>query len=331
MYTVAVIIPTLNEELYIRDCIESISNQTYAFDEMDILVVDGGSTDKTVSIVKELSQNSSNVRILDNPGKIQSIAFNIGVKNSSAPFVIRLDAHVSYDRHYIERCLYHLNRIPQIGDVGGICLTKTRRSGLIPEANAIVCQSRFGIGGASFRVGAPAGFVDTVPFGAFPRYVVDEIGGMREDLARAEDNEYVTRIKKAGYKVYLDPEIISTYYARDTYKGIIKQMYANGLSIGQLFYVDRSAIGSRHFVPFAFLLSLFISIIGAIFWRPFLWLLLMILSMYFLCAIAATFVLCSKNGWKYFFLLPLLFFSVHCSYGWGTFVGLFKYAKQYSK
>lgn len=328
---VAVVIPTYNEEYYIEKCIESVRNQSFPFEEMDVMIVDGRSTDATREIVQKISDQWPNVRLLDNPGKIQSIAFNIGVANSTAPYIVRLDAHVSYDSLYIEKCLCHLHSIPNIGDVGGICLTKTRCDGLIPEANAIACRSRFGIGGASFRVGAKAGYVDTVPFGAFPRNVIDEIGGMREDLARAEDNEYVTRIKRAGYKVYLDPEIVSTYYARDTLIGLVKQMYANGLSIGQLSYVDRSAIGLRHFVPFAFLMSLIVSAIGSIFWKPFLWLLLLILCMYFLCSLAATIVLCSKNGWNYFFILPLLFLSVHCAYGCGTIVGLFKYARQYIK
>ena len=328
---VAVVIPTYNEELYIEGCLESLRCQSYPFRQMDVMVVDGRSEDSTREIVNKLSKQWPNVRLLDNPGKIQSIAFNIGVRNSTAPYVIRLDAHVTYEEHYVEKCLDNLRTIPNVGDVGGICLTKTKGNGLVSEANAILCQSRFGIGGASFRVGAKAGYIDTVPFGAFPRTVIDEVGGMREDMARAEDNEYVTRIRKAGYNIYLDPEIVSTYYARDSFKGIIKQMYGNGLSIGQLFYVDRSAIGLRHFVPFAFLLSLIVAAIGAIFWMPFVWLFLFIVVMYFLCALAATSILCHKYGWKFFFVLPVLFFNVHCAYGWGTLVGLFKYAKQYAK
>ena len=330
-YKVAVVIPTYNEELYIEKCIESVRNQSFPFEEMDVMIVDGRSADATREIVQRMSEQWSNVRLLDNPGKIQSIAFNIGVANSTAPYIVRLDAHVYYDSLYVEKCLSHLQSIPNIGDVGGICLTKTKLKGILPEANAILCHSRFGIGGASFRVGAKASYVDTVPFGAFPRTVINEVGGMREDMARAEDNEYVTRIKKAGYSVFLDPEIIITYYARDTFSGLIMQMYANGLSIGQLFYVDRSAISLRHFVPFAFVMSLIVSAIGAVFWKPFLWLLLIILVMYFLCSLAAAIVLCSKKGWKYSFVLPVLFFCVHCAYGWGTLVGLFKYAKQYAK
>ena len=325
MFKVAVIIPTLNEELYIASCLESIEAQTYPFDMMDILVVDGGSKDKTREIVDDFSSSHSNVRLLDNPDRIQAIAFNIGVKNSDAPYVIRLDAHVSYEEHYIERCIKHLETMPEVGDVGGICETKVRRPGILPESIAVLCQSKFGIGGAAFRVGASAGYVDTVPFGAFPRNVINEVGGMREDLARAEDNEYVSRIRRAGYKVYLDPDIISIYYARDTFAGIIQQMYANGKSIGQLFYVDRSAIGLRHFVPLAFVFGLLFCLCGAFIWFPIFYLLLTVIGLYSIVNILATCLECKKHGWKYIVVLPILFMSVHISYGIGTILGLIKY------
>lgn len=327
MFNVTIIIPTLNEEYYILSCLESVRKQTYPFDMMDILVVDGGSKDRTKEIVRNFSSSYSNVKLLDNPGRIQSIAFNIGVNNSSAPYVIRLDAHVFYDEHYIERCLYHLETKPEVGDVGGVCKTTVRRLGIIPESIAVICQSKFGIGGAAFRIGASAGYVDTVPFGAFPRKVINEIGGMREDLVRAEDNEYVSRIRKAGYKVYLDPSIVSTYYARDTFTGIIKQMYTNGLSIGQLFYVDRSAIGLRHFVPFTFVLSLLLSASASIIWWPFIYLLFLIVGLYIVVDIIAMVFECNKHGWKYANVLPFLFLSIHLSYGCGTLIGLFKYIK----
>lgn len=330
-YQIAIIIPTLNEEKYIKDCIQSVIAQSYPFEKMDVMVVDGGSCDNTRAIVSEIQKEWHNVRLIDNPLKIQSAAFNIGVKLSQAPIIIRLDAHATYNTRYVELCRKHLLENNQYGNVGGICQTLPMNNTLMAEANAILNKSSFGIGGSKFRVGASAGCVDTVPFGAFRREVIEKIGGMREDMPRAEDNEFNSRIHKYGLKVYLDPEIVSTYFARDTFKGSIRQMYSNGLSIGHLYYIDRSAIGLRHFVPFVFSMSLLVSAIGSLFRKPFLWLFLIILGMYFLCAVGATIVLCRKNGWKFFLVLPVLFFSVHCSYGFGTLVGLLKYAKQYSK
>ena len=321
-YRVAIIVPTLNEELYIFDCLNSIQKQTFPFGEMDVMIVDGGSKDRTREIVSDYSLTYPNVRLLDNPGRIQSIAFNIGVANSTAPFVVRLDAHALYDEHYVECCVDLLSKNPDYGNVGGVCQTLPKSKGLIPESIAILAKSTFGIGGTKFRVGCEAGPVDTVPFGAFRRETIERIGGMREDLPRAEDNEYNSRIHKYGYTVYLDPRIVSTYYARPNVKGILKQMYNNGDSIGHLFYVDRAAIGLRHFVPFAFVMATIITLIGGIFWKPLFYLFLCAIGLYFVVDICASLNASVKYGWKNFLVLPWLFFLVHIAYGWGTIVGI---------
>lgn len=327
-FTVAIVIPTLNEERFLSRCLDSVINQSFPFEKMDVMVVDGGSVDRTKDIVKMYHEKHNNIRLLENPKRIQSVAFNIGVSNSKAPYIIRLDAHASYHEYYIEGCVKGLKEDSQRGNVGGQWDIQPQNESIWAVANAILNSSKFGIGGATYRVGAKAGNVDTVPFGAFPRKVVDEIGGMREDLPRGEDNEYNSRIKKAGYNIFFDPAIVCSYYARPTLGSSCKQMYANGVSIGHLFYVDRSAIGLRHFVPLAFIVSLIVSLIGSFIWRPFLWLFVFILAAYFLCAIGATIVLCKKNSWRFFFVLPILFFCVHCAYGWGTIVGLVRFCKR---
>lgn len=319
---VAVIIPTLNEEHFIAQCLESVINQIFPFSDMDVMVIDGGSKDKTREIVKEIQIKYSNIRLISNPQKIQSVAFNIGVKNSDAPYIIRLDAHAIYHSRYIELCVKHLSEHHDYGNVGGVWDIQPQHSSLQAEANAILNKVPFGIGGASFRVGAKAGFVDTVPFGAFHRKVIEEIGGMREDLARGEDNEYNARIRSYGYKIYLDPDIISIYFARGTIKDSVCQMYKNGLSIGKLLHINFRSVGIRHLVPFCFLLSLLGGIILAVLFPVFMWGVFIILLAYCLVAIMATFSACRKYGYRYFFVLPVLFFLIHCSYGWGTICGI---------
>ncbi len=323
-YQVAIIIPTLNEEIFIAACLDSVLAQSYPTEHMDIMVVDGGSKDRTHEIVRNYGKKYPNIRLLDNPGRIQSIAFNIGVRYSSAPYIIRLDAHAFYKEKYIELCVKHLSEHPEYGNVGGVWDIRPQNTKIQAEANAVLNQVSFGIGGAAFRVGAEAGCVDTVPFGAFPRKVISEIGGMREDLARGEDNEFNSRIHKAGYKIYLDPAIECIYYARDTIKASCKQMYANGESIGKLFYIDKQAIGLRHLVPMCFVLSLIGSLLIGIFFTPFLYLLGGLLGLYLVADLLATFSACNKYGWRYVGVLPILFFLVHCSYGWGTLIGLIK-------
>ena len=321
-YTVAIVIPTLNEERFIERCLDSVISQTFPFKEMDVMVVDGGSSDKTREIVNEYHLKYDNIRLLDNPGRIQSIAFNIGVANSSAPYIVRLDAHALYKPYYIEGCLKGLQEDNNRGNVGGQWDIQPQNSSLWATTNAILNYSKFGIGGATYRVGAKAGNVDTVPFGSFPRKMIEEIGGMREDLPRGEDNEYNSRIKKAGYSIYFDPRIECIYYARPTLKAYCKQMFANGESVGHLFYVDRESIGIRHLIPLLFVLGIVLGIIASLIYHPFLYALSAGLLLYFVCDLLAAISASCKHGWKYCLPLFVLFFCVHVSYGLGTIKGL---------
>lgn len=323
MYKTAVIIPTLNEEKFIARCLDSVICQSYPFEDMDVMVIDGGSKDRTIEIVREYQKKYSNIRVLNNPDRIQSIAFNIGIQSSTAPYIVRLDAHALYKPYYIEGCIKGLEGDSKRGNVGGQWDIQPQNDSLWAITNALLNYSKFGIGGASYRIGAKAGDVDTVPFGSFHRTMIEKIGGMRDDLPRGEDNEFNSRIKRAGYSIYFDPAIECIYYARPTLKASCRQMYANGESIGHLFYVDRDSIGLRHMIPLIFVVGIIGGTILSLVFFPFVYLLLAGLCLYFLCDFVASLLAAKEHGWK--FLLPLfvMFFCVHFSYGWGTIVGFF--------
>lgn len=322
-YEVAIVIPTLNEERFISRCLNSIIKQTYEFEKMDVMIIDGGSNDKTKDIVAEYQKSHQNIRFIENKKKIQSVAFNIGIKKSTAPYIIRLDAHAEYDSEYIYLCIKNLKDDKKRGNVGGRCNILPFNQSIWAQTNAILNHSRFGIGGAAFRVSNEAHNTDSVPFGAFPRKIIEKIGGMREDLPRGEDNEYNSRIRKAGYKIFFDPNIISSYFARPTLGASCKQMYANGNSIGYLCYIDREAIGIRHLVPLLFVVSGLFSIIISVLWSPFCYVFCGGLALY-LIADAMASIMGAKDNVKCTLPLFILFFCVHVSYGMGTIAGLIK-------
>ena len=329
-YEVAIVIPTLNEERFISRCLNSIIKQTYEFEKMDVMIIDGGSNDNTKDIVAEYQKSHQNIRFIENKKKIQSVAFNIGIKNSTAPYIIRLDAHAEYNSEYISLCIKNLKDDKKRGNVGGRCNILPFNQSVWAQTNAILNHSRFGIGGAAFRVSNEAHNTDSVPFGAFPRRIIEEIGGMREDLPRGEDNEYNSRIRKAGYQVYFNPDIICSYYARPTLKASCKQMYANGESIGYLYYIDKEAIGIRHLIPLLFVVCIFIGIILSLLWNPFCYLLEGGLAVYFIAAIVAAITGTTRNI-KCTLPLFILFFCVHVSYGIGTIFGLAKGRKIHNR
>lgn len=322
-YEVAIVIPTLNEERFISRCLNSIIKQTYEFEKMDVMIIDGGSKDNTKDIVAEYQKSHQNIRFIENKKKIQSVAFNIGFKKSTAPYIIRLDAHAEYDSKYISLCIENLKQDEKRGNVGGRCNILPFNQSIWAQTNAILNHSRFGIGGAAFRVSKEAHNTDSVPFGAFPRKIIEKIGGMREDLPRGEDNEYNSRIRKAGYKIFFDPNIISSYFARPTLGASCKQMYANGNSIGYLYYIDREAIGIRHLVPLLFVVSGLFCIIISVLWSPFCYVFCGGLALY-LIADAMASIMGAKDNVKCTLPLFILFFCVHVSYGIGTIAGLIK-------
>lgn len=322
-YEVAIVIPTLNEERFISRCLNSIIKQTYEFEKMDVMIIDGGSKDNTKDIVAEYQKSHQNIRFIENKKKIQSVAFNIGLKKSTAPYIIRLDAHAEYDSKYISLCIENLKQDEKRGNVGGRCNIFPFNQSIWAQTNAILNHSRFGIGGAAFRVSKEAHNTDSVPFGAFPRKIIEKIGGMREDLPRGEDNEYNSRIRKAGYKIFFDPNIISSYFARPTLGASCKQMYANGNSIGYLYYIDREAIGIRHLVPLLFVVSGLFCIIISVLWSPFCYVFCGGLALY-LIADAMASIMGAKDNVKCTLPLFILFFCVHVSYGIGTIAGLIK-------
>ena len=147
---------------------------------------------------------------------------------------------------------------------------------------------------------------------------------MREDLPRGEDNEYNSRIRKAGYLIHFNPAIKCKYYARATFKASAKQMLANGESIGILYHIDRTAIGLRHIIPVLFVLGLIAGPILSVIYAPFFFVLLAALAIYLTCDLIASLSVAIKHGWKYILPIFVLFPIVHISYGIGTIIGLFK-------
>lgn len=324
--TVSVVMPVYNEEKYIDKCVRSLLEQDYPKENMEWIFVDGQSGDATVRILDDYAKKYPNlIRVYDNPHKIVPYAMNIGIAHARGNYIVRLDAHADYASDYISKCVHYLETT-DAENVGGLADTKS--SGFVGNAIAKMLSSKFGVGNSQFRTDGESGYVDTVPFGAFRREVFTKYGGYDERLVRNQDNEMNYRIRKNGGKIYLSRDIRLSYYCRDTIKGIAQMALKNGMWNVITMKLCPGAMGIRHFIPLAFVMSL--AGLGILsFLHPFFaWTLAAELTLYL--ALDMLFSGRQAASFKEWLLLLLLFPIFHIAYGWGSIKGLCKLlTKQY--
>lgn len=323
---VTVIIPCRNEEKFIGKCLDSIIAQHYPKDKLEVLVVDGMSEDRTREIVEGYAECYSSFRLLDNPKKITPVAFNMGIRSAKGEIIIIMSSHATYEKEYISKCVEYLNEY-NANNVGGMMVTRPRNNTFMGKAVALALSNRFGVGNSVFRTGTKEPmWVDTVFGGCYKKEVFEKIGFFNEDLVSTQDMEFNLRLKREGGRILLVPEIVSYYYARSDFRSFCKNNFRNGVwAILPFKYSKIMPVSWRHLVPLAFISSVIIFGVLSIFLQVFFWPFLLIIALYSLfSAYFSTKVVIRESDFRYLFVMPLIFGSLHISYGLGSLLGMLK-------
>lgn len=305
---VSIIIACRNEEEFISKCLDSIINSDYPKDKLEILVVDGKSEDGTREIVKKYIEKYPFIKLLDNQKKIKPCALNMGIKEAKGEAIMVIDAHSVCQKDYISKCLEYLKKY-KVDNIGGIIKTLPAKNTVVAKAIAISLSHFFGVGGSRFRVGSKKPrWVDTVFGGCYRKEVFKKIGLFNENLVRSQDMEFNLRLKRAGGKILLVPNIVSYYYPKSNLKDFFIHNIKDGIwAIYPLKFI-KTLLKLRHYIPLAFILTFPISI----------W-------VYIPVAIFFSFrIAWQKRDLRYFFTLPVVFASRHIGYGLGSIWGFVK-------
>ncbi len=329
MTFVSVIIPCRNEKKFISRCLDTIIKQDYPKENLEVLVVDGMSEDGTREIIKNYSQKYPLIKILDNPNLYTPFALNIGIRESKGEIIVRIDAHTSYEKDYISKCVFRLIE-SGADNVGGSIKTVPLVDTLEACAIAYSLSSPFGAN-SDFRLGIQGvKSVDTVFGGCFKKELFNEIGLFNEKMIRSQDLEFNLRIKEkrvrnvgwissdygeARGKILLFSDIISSYSPQETFIKFFKHNFVDGIwAIYPLKFI-KTKFKLRHYIPLIFILTLPLSIW---FYVP--------LSLFFSLEIAI-----KENDLRFLFLMPLAFFSRHFGYGLGSIFGAIKIFTNYGR
>jgi succinoglycan biosynthesis protein ExoA len=258
---VSVIVPVRNECGFVGRALDSILRGDYPADRMEVIVADGMSTDGTRERVTEYSKRDPRVRMIDNPGRITPTALNLAIDASVGEIIARVDAHATVAPDYLSRSVHYLESTGA-DNVGGPMRTLPQSSG--PFAGAIVAalSHRFGVGNSYFRVASAEArrktrWVDTVFGGCWRREVFDRVGKFNENLERSQDMEFSLRLKAAGGKTLLAPNVRSDYYARSDLRSFLRHNFVNGeWAVLPFLYSEIVPVSVRHLVPLIFVMTL---------------------------------------------------------------------------
>jgi len=325
---VSIIIPCRNEEKYIQKCLSSV----LAFEkptglDFEVLVMDGRSSDQTVKLAQSMADQHSNLRVLDNPGFIQSTAVNLGVGASQGAWIMRLDAHAEYPANYLALCHETALRT-QADNVGGIFITQPGGTGYGAQLVQALTTHKFGVGDSGFRTGAKEDWADTVPYGYYRREVFERLGWLDERLVRAQDYEFNRRIIVSGGRILRNPHIQITYYNQPTiWQFLRKQIAKEAPYNAYLWYIAPYAFALRHAITGGFATGVLGGLLLSPLTKWIAWPFAAVMGLYALLALASGLQQAVRfRSPLHAITLPFCFFLYHFIHGVGVLIGLAKLA-----
>ena len=276
---VSVIVPCYNEEKRIRTLFDALLAQTYPLAQMTVTIADGLSQDKTREVIVAFQREHPElqIQVIDNNAGTSPAALNRAIEASSGEFSVRLDAHSAPAPDYVEKSVEAL-LADRAENVGGVWEIRPGAETWLAQSIAVAAAHPLGVGDALYRHAKDPAYVDTVPFGAFRRDLIEKVGKFDESLLTNEDYEFNTRIRQSGGRVWLNPQIRSLYFARSTLKDLARQYWRYGLWKWQMLRRYPATIRWRQALPPLFVLSV-LGLLVLSFFLPFLgWLLALVLA-----------------------------------------------------
>ena len=323
---VSVMVPCRNEARFITACLESILGNGYPVDRLEVLVVDGMSTDGSRRQIESFAARYPNVRLIANERLITPAALNLAIRASNGAYLLWMSAHSSYEKGYIQSCVEHAE-LYRADNTGGTIVTVPRDNTVAAPYIVAALTSRFGVGDARFRF--PSGdprWTDTVFGGCYRRDVFERIGLFNEALVRGQDMEFNLRLRRAGLRTLLVPAIHSVYHARTRLGEFARHNWTNGVwAILPWLYVSHRPVAWRHLVPLAFVAAMTVAVGLAVSVQGGWWLLALIGTAYLIGAGAASLEVARRHrDWSYAILMPPTFLLLHLSYGYGSLWGVLR-------
>lgn len=257
---ILVVIPCLNEVDHLARVVTGLIGGNVP--SMKIVIVDGGSTDGSVELCRELSARLPEVSWLHNPHRIQSAGINLAVKEfgGRSEFMIRVDAHADYPCDY---CRILVEEAEATNAASVVVSMTTVGNGWFQRAVAAAQNSKLGNGGAAHRqlsndgMWTDHGHHALIRIDAFTR-----VGGYDESFTHNEDAELDIRLRRRGFTIWLTGRTVIGYHPRSSPLALFRQYVNWGLGRARTMIKHRARPRLRQLLMIAILPASLLSILS---------------------------------------------------------------------
>jgi succinoglycan biosynthesis protein ExoA len=259
-----IVIPTLNEARAVATVIARVLDDDDLVDPL-VVIADGGSTDETREIVHEIAARDPRVRLMENPGRLQSAGLNLAAASvaSDRPWLVRVDAHSDYPKNYVSTLISEARRT---GASAVVVSMDTRGETGFQRAVAAAQNSHLGTGGSAHRLASEGQWVDHGHHALFDLAAFEAIGGYDESFSHNEDAELDLRLTGRGGRIWLTDKVRIGYYPRSAPGALWSQYFSYGKGRARTVLKHSTPLRMRQALPLAVAPAMLGAVFSPLFW-----------------------------------------------------------------
>ena len=319
---VSFIMPVLNEEKTIRNCLDSLFSLEYPKDKIEVVIAKGPSRDNTNTILDEYKKKNSNIILLENPTGNTSIGRNICISHATGEMIMNYSGHVIAEKNLLKELAVRLQSLPADVVAVGCSNLSPGKQNFVGEVSGAAFLSF--MGGRNFfsqnAVFPEERYTDHLSFSCYRKEAVEKVGGFDPVFWCGQDYELDIRLRKAGYKILYTPKTKVYHFKRDSVRSLWRQMYRYGIARAKMVKKHHDTLKFFHLLGPGFILGGVLILLLTILRLLPLWVLPCLIVAYVLMSMVSTLQITRKPS---IVVSSVLFYLlIHVGYGAGFLRGI---------
>ena len=322
----ATILPVLNEEGHIEACLQSLLRQSIPPNEHMIVVLDGGSTDRTKDLVQSIQDGvkldeQPLIQLIDNPNRFVPHARNLAMQNlpDSVTHLLEFNGHIEIEPDHLSKMKAIWNRLeeqhPSIAGLGCRVVGSQGEQSVVESIIDSTLRSPLGGSTGQFATFETEGPTNVPAFALHRRSALEAIGGWDESFLTSQDSDLSMRLKKAGYSLFRTPDVVVKMRRRTSYKSWLLMSHRYGFWRTKVLLKHPKRIVLREFMPlFGLILTSILLAINPIFAA-------MPIGAY-ACVLFGSGLLNIRKGISHVIGVPFALLTLHVGFTFGLVDGL---------